>query len=177
MSDLPPELKRDNLPPVSGEGPPPLKMNVSPPLKSDASPELTTDCWPNQKILKYILLPKPKGSPKAGKKEIGLRVGIASVCGVFAYFSFFGSSSLPGCNSGKTKDVVERIINDLPLARAGNTKYVTLKEVEETGHNKNSGVRSCSATLVSTAGEDSLIYSVSWQDRSAKTYLVQARIK
>ncbi len=37
----------------------------------------TTDKWPTKKILKHVLLPKPKGSPKAGKKEIGIRIVLA----------------------------------------------------------------------------------------------------
>ena len=177
MSDLPPDLKRDTPPPLSSEGPPTLKSEVPPLPKEEAPPELTTDSWPNQKILKHVLLPKPKGSPKAGKKEIAMRVGVGSICAAFAYFMFFGASGLPGCNSGKTKDLVEQIINGLPMARATNTKYVTLKDIEETGHNKEAGVRGCSATLITTAGEDSLRYSVAWEDRNAKTFVVRAQIQ
>lgn len=170
MSDLPPELKRETPPPVGVEGPPPLP-------NGEAPPELTTDSWPTQKILKYIFFRKPKGAPKAGKKEMALRATCGVVGAVMAYFLIFGSSALPTCNSGKTKDVVEKIINGLPLARAGNTKYVTLKDVEETGYNKNAGIRGCSATLITTAGEDSLVYSVTWQDRDRKGFLVRAQIQ
>ncbi|MDI1270528.1 MAG: hypothetical protein PSV40_15680 [Polaromonas sp.] len=170
MSDLPPELKRKAPAPADADAPPPL-------TGVEAPPELTTDSWPNQKILKYIFFRKPKGSPRAGKKEMVLRATCGVVGAVMAYFLIFGSSALPTCNSGKTKDVVEKIINGLPLARAGNTKYVTLKDVEETGYNKNAGIRGCSATLITTAGEDSLVYSVTWQDSDRKGFLVRAQIQ
>jgi len=45
----------------------------------------TTDPWEWSKILKYIILPKPKGSPKAGKKEIGLRILVASIIGLLLW--------------------------------------------------------------------------------------------
>lgn len=44
----------------------------------------TTDAWPVTKIVKYILLPKPKDAPRAGMKEKLLRAGMASVFLVFA---------------------------------------------------------------------------------------------
>ena len=41
--------------------------------------EDSTDIWPWSKIIKYTFLPKPKDSPKIGKKEILVRVVIASI--------------------------------------------------------------------------------------------------
>lgn len=41
----------------------------------DATPE-TTDAWPMSKILKCVIMPKPRGAPKAGNKEIAMRVGL-----------------------------------------------------------------------------------------------------
>jgi hypothetical protein len=37
-----------------------------------------TDTWPLYRIVKYVLLPKPAGSPRAGWKEWTVRVSIAS---------------------------------------------------------------------------------------------------
>jgi len=39
----------------------------------------STDIWPWSKIIKYTLLPKPKGSPRIGKKEILVRIVIATI--------------------------------------------------------------------------------------------------
>ena len=39
----------------------------------------TTDSWSLGKIIKHTILPKPKGSPKAGKKEIIVRITIALI--------------------------------------------------------------------------------------------------
>jgi hypothetical protein len=44
----------------------------------------TTDSWSWGKIVKHVLLPRPKGSPKAGKKETSLRTGMAATFGGLA---------------------------------------------------------------------------------------------
>lgn len=44
----------------------------------------TTDSWSWGKILKHVVLPKPKNSPKAGKKELFLRIGLAVIFGLLA---------------------------------------------------------------------------------------------
>ena len=41
--------------------------------------EKNTHSWSLGKLIKYSLLPKPKGSPKAGKKEIIVRITIALI--------------------------------------------------------------------------------------------------
>jgi len=136
----------------------------------------TTDSWSFGKILKYVLLPKPKGSPKAGKKEIALRIAMAVFFGLIALQLFFEGKSLPSCEQSETTKLVGQIINDLPLVKAANVQYVSLKNITEQGHNKEADIRSCSATLVSTAGEDNLQYSLKWQNKKDGTFYVEARI-
>jgi hypothetical protein len=53
----------------------------------------TTDSWPLKKILKHIIFPKPEGSPKAGKKEILIRVAIGCAFGLFALTRILGNKS------------------------------------------------------------------------------------
>ena len=73
---------------------------------SDQTAE-TTDSWPIGKIIKHVLLPKPKGSPKAGAKEILVRVLFAGVIGVSVYwFGFRDQYRLPGCDAAETKTLV-----------------------------------------------------------------------
>ena len=45
----------------------------------------TTDSWGWGKIIKHVILPKPKGSPKAGKKEIFARLAVAGLIGLILY--------------------------------------------------------------------------------------------
>jgi hypothetical protein len=42
----------------------------------------TTDTWPLYRIVKYVLLPKPARSLRAGRKEWTVRVSIASAAGI-----------------------------------------------------------------------------------------------
>lgn len=135
----------------------------------------TTDSWSWGKIIKHVLLPKPKGSPKAGKKEIGLRVGFGAVFGLIA-LSIFSSSSLPNCHSSESTDLVEKIINDLPYAKATGMKFVSLKEIKELGFNKKSEIRSCNALLITTSGEDELQYSIVWSNKDKGEYYITAEI-
>lgn len=48
----------------------------------------TTDTWPLPLIIKYTFLPKPAGAPKAGQKEIYVRVGVAGFFLLLVLFVF-----------------------------------------------------------------------------------------
>lgn len=143
---------------------------------TDAALEETTDAWPWSKIMKHVFLPKPKGSPRSGKKEKVARILTAAVFGVVGWSVFGGSGSLPSCSSTDSKTLVGQIINDSPIAKMSGAKFVSLKNISEQGYNKDAGVRSCTATLVTTAGEDNIQYSVNWQNKAKGTFEVQARI-
>lgn len=136
----------------------------------------TTDSWPLGKIFKHILLPKPKGSPKAGKKEIALRVGFATTFGVIFLVTYLAGKSLPSCDQAETTSLVAKIINDMPLVKRANASFVSLKDIKEQGHNKEAEIRACNATLVTTAGENNLQYSIKWQDKKGRNFYVEAQI-
>ena len=144
-------------------------------MNQNHAPE-TTDAWPWAKIFKHVVLPKPKGSPKAGKKEIALRGGMATVFGLIALTAFFGGKSLPSCDQAETTSLVGQIVNDMPLVKIANAQFVSLKNVTEQGHNKDAELRACAAILVTTAGEDNLQYSVKWQDKKDGNFYVEAQI-
>lgn len=137
---------------------------------------VTTDSWSFGKILKHILFPKPKGSPKAGKIEISLRIGLAVVFGTFAWWMYYAEKTLPGCDQSATKNLVEQVVNDLPVAKAVNAKFVTVKNVSEQGFNKEANVRSCAAILVTTKGEDNFQYSVKWHDEKNGVIYVEGQV-
>ncbi len=136
----------------------------------------TTDGWPFSRILRYVLLPKPKGSPKAGKKEIGLRIGIASIFAIILFGRFFSSGGLPACNSAEARELVSKIVNDLPVAKRTGARFVSLRDVVELGYNREKELRSCSSILISTSGEDEFQYSIEWQDKAKGTFYVNARV-
>ena len=135
----------------------------------------TTDSWEWSKIIKHVILSKPKGSPKAGKKEIGARAGIGATFGLIA-FSLFSSGGLPACDSSDSTNLVGQIISDMPLVKISNAQFISVKDISEQGFNEKSEIRSCTGTLVTTAGEDSIQYSVEWQNKKKSTFYVEARI-
>ena len=67
----------------------------------------TTDSWGWGKIMRYVLLPKPKGSPPAGKKEIFARIGTAVVI-LYVFFGNWGSSL--ACDGGGVTDTAKSVI-------------------------------------------------------------------
>lgn len=152
----------------------PLAKDISAPVTSQTAD--TTDSWPFGKILKYVLLPKPKGSPKAGGIEIALRVGMGIFFGALALLFHFLTKSLPNCVQPETTQLVGKIVNNMPLVKAINVQYVSLKNINELGYNSESDIRSCAATLVTTAGEDNLQYSVKWQNKIMGNFYVEAQI-
>ncbi|MRH77417.1 hypothetical protein GH984_01665 [Spiribacter sp. C176] len=58
-------------------------------MSDNGQMEVTTDSWSWKKILKHVILPKPKGSPKAGQKEIALRISLAAVGLLLALLVYF----------------------------------------------------------------------------------------
>lgn len=54
------------------------------------SADQTTDAWPTGKIIKHIILPKPKDAPPAGKKEKRLRLMFFVGFGLLALYIFAG---------------------------------------------------------------------------------------
>ncbi len=141
----------------------------------DSNSVETTDSWSWPKIIKHIILPKPKDAPKAGKKEMQARVGLGVFFGIIA-LSAFSSSDLPSCSSSDSHSLVEQIINDLPVAKAAGAKFVELKDVEELGFNEKSEIRSCSATLITTSGEDALQYSIVWSNKDKGEFYIEAQV-
>lgn len=85
-------------------------------------------------------------------------------------------SSLPECGSSNATALVGQIIEDMPMAKAAAVKYVTLKDVEERGFDEHDQIRSCAATLVTTAGEDGVQYSIKWNDKAKGEFYVEARV-
>lgn len=138
--------------------------------------EETTDSWPLGKILKCILLPKPKGSPKAGKKEITLRIAIALFFGIIVYQLNFAGKALPKCDAAGTEKTIENIINDIPILKSSNVRFITIKDVIEQGVNKNAEIRSCTATLVTSAGEDNMQYTINKIENNSNNFHVELKI-
>ncbi len=87
------------------------------------------------------------------------------------------SKQLPTCDHDTTIKLTSQIINDLPLAKAAGATFVSLKNIKEQGFNKNSEIRACEATLVTTKGEDQLQYSIKWQDKSSGNIWIEAEIQ
>jgi len=138
-------------------------------------PVETTDSWEWPKIIKHVFLPKPKGSPKAGKKEIGARAGIGTVCALIAFSSFF-SEGLPTCKSNDATDLAEEIISGMSIMETVEAKFITIKDISEQGFNEKTEVRSCEGTLVTTVGETDLQYSIYWENEEKVMFYVRVRI-
>ncbi len=113
---------------------------------------------------------------KAAALTVGGVVSIMIGYGSLVDAGLMGISSLPACDSRETKSLVGQIVNDMPLVKALGARFVSVKDIAEQGYNTEVEVRSCAGTLVTTAGEDLLQYSVSWSDRVANEFYVQAQI-
>ncbi len=95
---------------------------------------------------------------------------------VLAAFSMAMDSRLPSCDSAEATQLVGKVLTDLPIAKASGIQYVTVKSINEQGYNKDTEIRSCTGTLVTTAGEDTVQYSVKWNDKDKSEYYVEAQI-
>ena len=84
-------------------------------------------------------------------------------------------NALPICDQSEIQKAVEGIINDSPAFKAVEAKFVSLKTVTEQGYNEEQAIRSCTAVLVTSKGEDQIQYSIKWHDESKTNFYVEVR--
>ncbi len=135
--------------------------------------------FPAYLIKRGDLIGKAKENPVEAKGRGGKAAALSIVGGLWVLASFSGAalSSLPACDSESAKSLVGQIINGMPLVKATGAQFVTVKNVLEQGFNQEAQIRSCSGTLVTTAGEDNLQYSVKWGNKDKGEFYVEARIQ
>lgn len=98
---------------------------------------------------------------------------MAAVFGLIAITTFFGGKSLPACDQKETTSLIAQIVNNEAYFKVTNVKFVSLKNISEQGRDKDSEIRSCKATLVTTFGENAVQYAVQWRDKQQGTFEVQ----
>lgn len=112
----------------------------------------------------------------SGRTAKAAALGIAGAA--WAGLSLLGAmaTALPACSSSDANGLVAQIIEGMPAAKLSGVKFISLKDVEEQGFNESAQLRSCSAILVTTAGEDDLQFSIKWSDREKSEFYVEAKI-
>lgn len=135
--------------------------------------------FPAYLIKRGDLIEKAKENPIEVKGRGGKAAALSIIGGLWVLMSVGGAdlSALPGCDSADAKSLVGQIINDMPLVKALGVQFVSVKNVAEQGFNQESQIRSCTGTLVTTAGEDSLQYSIKWGNKDKGEFYVEARIQ
>jgi len=139
----------------------------------------TTDSWSWGEIFPLLIKPRPEGTPPAGEKEkkaIAVSRGVILSGFMLWMASTWLPSGLPSCGSEESSNLVEEIVNGLPIVQRAGAKFVDLKAIDELGFNDKSEIRSCSATLITTAGENKLQYSVEWKNKDESKYYINVRI-
>lgn len=134
--------------------------------------------FPAYLIKRGALIEKAKENPIEISGRTG-KAAVLSIVGSLWVFMSLGAivlSGLPGCDSTDTKTLLGQIINSMPLVKASGAQFVSVKNVTEQGFNKQAQIRSCSGTLVTTAGEDNLQYSVKWENKKKGEFYVKAQI-
>lgn len=135
--------------------------------------------FPAYLIKRGDLIEKAKENPIDVKGRSGKAVAFSIIGGLWVFMSVGGAafSTLPGCESAEAKSLVGQIINGLPLVKASGAQFVSVKNAAEQGFNQEAQIRSCAGTLVTTAGEDNLQYSIKWGNKDKGEFYVEARIQ
>lgn len=77
---------------------------------------------------------------------------------------------LPSCGSSEAEGLVKKIVNQKSFFIG---QFVSLDDVEETAANNEAGIRVCFATLTTTRISKDITYSIRWQNKENKEYIVE----
>ncbi|MGH8396828.1 MAG: hypothetical protein ACRETA_01095 [Gammaproteobacteria bacterium] len=135
--------------------------------------------FPAYLIKRSDLIDKAKENPveAKGRAAKAIALSIVGVCVlVLIVYSANFSSSLPACNDADAQSLVGSIVNDMSIVKAAGAQFVSLKNISELGFNQDTQTRSCSATLVTSIGENDLQYSIKWSNADKTKYYIEARI-
>jgi len=135
--------------------------------------------FPAYLIKRGSLISKAKEAPVEVSGRSGKIAALAVAGAVWTVLSYSSAalSALPACDRAETQDLVGQIISDLPAVKAAGVQFVSLKDIQEQGFNEGTQIRSCSATLVTTAGQDDLQYYIKWNDKEKTKFYVEAQIQ
>jgi hypothetical protein len=109
----------------------------------------TTDSWEWKEIIKHAFFPKPEGSPKSGKKELGVRVGAGVLFVLIALMSFSGSD-VPTCDDSATKDSILETVKTKVAKQFGKKADNLSYEISDIGTLKTdnrTGFQQCIANI------------------------------
>jgi hypothetical protein len=122
----------------------------------DNKPTETTDSWPWGKILKHVIFPKPKDAPKAGKKEISARVGVALIFAALIIPRFFDGKT-PVCDDDRVIETLKNLGSEIVAtgaspelikeAKINEASRFTIANIRTIGHNKDTDSYSCGASI------------------------------
>ncbi len=102
-----------------------------------------------------------------------------ALAGGFWMFAVFGTAragGLPKCDSADATVLVGRVITEAPAVQTMGVEYVRMTDVEEQEYDPDAKTRSCRGTLMTTAGEDVVSYTIRWQDEATRQFQVEAQV-
>lgn len=79
-------------------------------------------------------------------------------------------STLPPCDSSEAQDLIQQIINQRSYLVGS---FVDVQDIEETAFNKDAGVRICSARLITSRLNESISYSIKWQNKEENLFYLE----
>lgn len=135
--------------------------------------------FPVYLIRRASLIKKAKKSPVRPKGQAAKTIALiaAGGIGVFLALNAMIFVILPSCNADITTNLVGQIVNNIPEVKTQSVTYVSLDNIVELGYNDDSQIRSCNATLVTTAGENNIQYNVKWLNQEAGEIKAEIRIQ
>ncbi|WP_114892114.1 hypothetical protein [Haemophilus haemolyticus] len=83
-------------------------------------------------------------------------------------------SELPKCDDTEVKKTLDSMITTNLRTLDRSLKFIDVKNIEETGFNKNKEIRLCTADiLISNGEEESIIYNIHWQNKKNSMFYVE----
>ncbi|WP_373054441.1 hypothetical protein [Thioalkalivibrio sp.] len=134
--------------------------------------------FPAYLLQRSKLIARAEEYPVLAGGRSGKTAALAGVGGLWTLLSFQGAAlaTLPACGSAEATATVGNIISDMPGVKEAGIQFVSVNNAREQGYNPETEIRSCSGTLITTAGEDGVQYFVKWQDKAKGLFYVEAQL-
>lgn len=131
--------------------------------------------FPAYVLKRKSLIEKAKGSPVevTGRAWKAALLAVVGLIFILITIPSFLSNNLPACDSPEVVSLAENVVKNAPAIKTLGIQSIKIKVPAEKYYDSASEKRVCRAMLSSSAGDESIHYSVEWHDQKKNVIWVE----